>query len=163
MAIHASDTQLVAHVAGGGMTALSELLAVPGASRTVLNATVPYATTALRALLGETPDGACSASTAAALAEHALASASNLTEETDIIGVGCTAALTTIRQRRGSDRAFISVATAQGPLSTRVDLDDVGRDRAAQERIVADALLRAIAAACGVDPDDHSAGGNAIA
>ena len=40
--IHASPVMAVVIVTGGGAQALADLLAVPGASRTLLEALVPY-------------------------------------------------------------------------------------------------------------------------
>ena len=66
--IHTSATMCCLAVTGGGVTAIADLLAVPGASRTVLEATVPYAASALADLLGAPPAQTTSASTAASMA-----------------------------------------------------------------------------------------------
>ena len=63
-AIHDSPTQAVVAVTGGGVATLTWLLTVPGASRTILEGTVPYAASALTGLLGAVPDQAVSAATA---------------------------------------------------------------------------------------------------
>ena len=101
-------------VTGGGTTALSRLLGVPGASRTLLEATIPYAQTALTAYLGNTPAQAASSQTARALAMAAFQRARQLTasqgatasdadqgRETPLFGLGASAALVTDRSRRG--------------------------------------------------------------
>ena len=62
--LHASPWQGVLHITGGGARLLAELLTTPGASATVLEATVPYAESALAELLGRRPDQACAAPTA---------------------------------------------------------------------------------------------------
>ena len=56
------------HITGGGASLLAELLAVAGASRTVLDASIPYAKQALGDLLGKSPQQAASQATARALA-----------------------------------------------------------------------------------------------
>jgi hypothetical protein len=66
--IHDSPTRIVLAAAGGGSRAIAELLDVPGGSRTLLEAVVPYAAPALAAWLGSPPDEACSAATARAMA-----------------------------------------------------------------------------------------------
>ncbi|MCO6457859.1 MAG: hypothetical protein J5I93_21345 [Pirellulaceae bacterium] len=66
--LHASPTRLVIAVTGGGSRAISDLLAVPGASATVLEAVVPYAGGALARFLGGRPEQFCSAPTARAMA-----------------------------------------------------------------------------------------------
>ena len=45
--IHASSLRAMLVVTGGGTQAIADLLAVPGASRTVLEAVVPYSEAAL--------------------------------------------------------------------------------------------------------------------
>ena len=54
--LHASHWQGVVYLTGGGSPLLSDLLSVPGASNTVLEAAVPYAAKALSDLLGTTPE-----------------------------------------------------------------------------------------------------------
>ncbi|MFN0026920.1 MAG: hypothetical protein ACKV2O_07035 [Acidimicrobiales bacterium] len=78
-AIHATETRAVLAVTGGGVAALSWLLGAPGASRTVLEATVPYAATALEQLIGSPPQQAVSAATAAHMAAACLRRAIALT------------------------------------------------------------------------------------
>ncbi len=78
-AIHATETRAVLAVTGGGVGALSWLLGVPGASRTVLEASVPYADAALEQLMGHPPDQAVSATTAADMAAACLRRAVTLT------------------------------------------------------------------------------------
>ena len=67
-AIHAAGRPLVLIVTGGGSLAISDLLTVPGASRTVLEALVPYSGESLTELLGKRPDQYCSEATARAMA-----------------------------------------------------------------------------------------------
>jgi hypothetical protein len=72
-----------------------------------------------------------------------------------VAGVACTAALVTDRARRGADRAWIALASDAGPQAFEVVLAKAapspgGRERAAQDRAVADHLLRAIARTAGV-------------
>ena len=59
---------IVLAVTGGGSRAIADLLAVPGGSRTLLEAVVPYSASALAAWLGSRPDEFCSAATARAMA-----------------------------------------------------------------------------------------------
>ena len=69
--VHASSLRAMLVVTGGGTQAIADLLAVPGASRTVLEVVVPYSETALAEFLGDYPDQAVSVETAAALARAA--------------------------------------------------------------------------------------------
>ncbi|HNP73777.1 MAG TPA: hypothetical protein PKK15_21865, partial [Kouleothrix sp.] len=65
-AIHGSAHKLVLEFAGAGSMALFWLHAVPGSSRTVLEATDRYAATSMADLLGAPPGQAVSEPTAAA-------------------------------------------------------------------------------------------------
>lgn len=152
-AIHASATMLVLAVAGGGNAVITDLLAVPGASRTVLEARVPYAETALAELLEgagvvvESTAGAVSQAMAEAMASACRVRAERLAPgHHDLIGVGVTAALVTDRTRKGDHRAHLAVATADGLHHVRVGLKKGERSRVEEDRVVADAVLRAIAA-----------------
>ncbi len=69
-AIHDTPWLIVLVIAGGGNAAITDLLDVPGASRTLLEVRVPYAHSAMVDLLGgEPPDGAVSQPTAEAIAQ----------------------------------------------------------------------------------------------
>ena len=90
--IHAADTRLVLAVTGGGSQAIADLLKVPGASRTVLEAVVPYAGTALEEFLGAEPEQSCSARTARAMAMAGYIRAGQLdTSGVPLAGVAATA------------------------------------------------------------------------
>src|SRR2546423_165218 len=66
--IHAADIRLVMAITGGGSRAIADLLEVPGGSRTLLAAHVPYSAAAMRELLGAPPEQYCSNRTARAMA-----------------------------------------------------------------------------------------------
>lgn len=102
---------------GGGSGYLNELLAEPGASRTVLDAQVPYSWSALAQLLPNEVTQACSADAARRLAFSALNRALVLADLdtqsiANLFGFACTASLTTDREKRGTLRAHICVQTA---------------------------------------------------
>lgn len=81
--------------------AIGALVSAPGASNTVLDASVPYAASATRDLLGglgHEPDSLCSEYTAGRLAKRAYGRAAELsTPGEPIIGLACTASLRTVR------------------------------------------------------------------
>lgn len=140
-------------VTGGGSQALADLLVVPGASRTVLEALVPYGGRSLRAFLGAEPQAAVSAETAGALARKAYERALALRpgHHVPVLGVSCTAALVTDRPRKGRHRAHVAVCRG-GPVEVRsVTLEKNARDREGEERVVADLVLSTVGRACGVD------------
>ncbi len=59
--LHHSPGHWVLSVTGGGSSAISAILAVPGASKTLVEATVPYDTNSLHCYLRGSDDQACSA------------------------------------------------------------------------------------------------------
>ncbi len=141
-------------VTGGGSGAISALLQVPGASRTMLEAVVPYADAALEQWLGGQPMQACSAPTARAMAMAAFARARRLAPLVDpqrLVGIGCTASLATNRTRRGDHRIHVGVQTARETASHSLHLEKGRRDRAAEELLATELVLWAVGDACGVD------------
>src|SRR4051812_17942473 len=78
--IHASGRQFVLAITGGGTRAISDLLTVPGGSRTVLEAIVPYSEAALLNLLRTKPEHFCSARTARLMAMAGFQKARDLAE-----------------------------------------------------------------------------------
>src|SRR5437870_8083846 len=94
-ALHQSGLQCVLATTGGGHQAIASLLNVPGASRTVIEATVPYGEPALAEYLGHLPEQFCSAATSRAMAGRAYERAQWLAPATPSVGVGCTASLAT--------------------------------------------------------------------
>src|ERR1700761_1862891 len=101
-ALHGSGRKAVLAITGGGSGAIAELLRVPGGSRLLVEAQVPYDEIALATFLGFAPAQASSADTAIAMAHAALARAATLLPPgTDLVGLGATAALVSDRPRRG--------------------------------------------------------------
>ena len=70
-AVHASPMRAVLHVTGGAAQSLGWVMAVPGASRTLLEARVPYARESMVDTLGTEPKQYVSAQTARDLARTA--------------------------------------------------------------------------------------------
>ena len=130
--LHQTPHQGVFHVTGGGSLLLSDLLTEPGASATLLAASVPYATTALTQLIGKNPHRSSSAGTARALAMAAWQQARALAPaQGQLFGFGCTAALATNRPKRGAHRAHLAVQTlgTTNTLSFVFDKSDTDRER----------------------------------
>ena len=144
--LHDSPWQGVLHVTGGGVSLLSELLGVAGASRTVLDATIPYANNALTQLLGRAPEQASSAATARALAMAAFQRASILGEAGSYFGLGCTASLVTDRTKRGQTRAHWAIQTATATYGFYQGLDPQ-QPRSEQERLLRERLIESLGAA----------------
>ena len=145
--IHETPVMAVIVVTGGGAQALADLLAVPGASRTLLEAVVPYSEKSLEAFLGSPPVQAVSVDTAAALAQAAYRRATILHENDSVpvIGLSCTATLVTDRPKKGDHRAYIGLCTAKQTRVYSLTLQKGARDRQGEERVVSDLLLQACA------------------
>ena len=80
--MHDAPLMIVLAVTGGGVASISDLLSVPGASRTVLEATVPYAASALSDLVGYSPAQTVASETAEAMATACLERAKQLADRT---------------------------------------------------------------------------------
>ncbi len=150
--IHASPVMAMLVVTGGGTQALADVLAVPGASRTVLEALVPYTAASLTEFLGALPKQVVSVETAAALARAAYQRASTLhyKQEYPIVGVSCTATLVTDRPKKGEHRAHLGVSSSAETHVYSLTLIKGARDRREEERVVSDLLLDILALTCGI-------------
>jgi nicotinamide mononucleotide (NMN) deamidase PncC len=147
----ASGRQSVLAITGGGTGAIAELLRVPGGSRFLLEALVPYDPRSLAEFLGAAPEQACSGETAVAMAERARGRAAALARTDAVtVGLGATASLVSDRPKQGDHRAHIAVATDAGTDLTSIVLDKGRRDRPAEEDLVARAIVLSLARACGV-------------
>jgi nicotinamide mononucleotide (NMN) deamidase PncC len=149
-AIHAAPHRIVYAFAGAGSLALHWLHAVPGSSRTLLEARDPYAPRALAELLGAPPAQAVSPATAQAMASWARKRAAALAaSDWPLLGLACTAAITTDRARRGADRACIAIAAPAGLRSFELVMAKNRRSRADEETLASRLVLLALARACG--------------
>ncbi len=135
--VQASGRKAALAITGGGSGAISELLRVPGGSRLLVEAQVPYDTEALATFLGYAPSQASSADTAIAMARTARARAAKLVSaDTDLVGLGATAALVSDRPRRGEHRFHIAFANSAGIAHCTGVLAKGRRDRGAEEDLV---------------------------
>lgn len=149
---------------GGGSGALHALLTTPGASRFVADAHIPYSPEALERLLGEKAEHSVSPATARALAEKAFFQCLENVDAVSSprfpasehsggkfpnIGISCTSALQTDRERRGDDRAFICIKTAETEKLYALCFSKTSR--AAQEALLSEWLLVLIAQAVGAE------------
>ena len=150
-AVHVSGRKAALAITGGGSGAIGELLRIPGGSRLLIEAQVPYDEQALAAYLGFAPAQASSADTAIAMAQAARSRASRLAPAgTDLVGLGATAALVSDRPRRGEHRFHIAFANAAGIAHCTCVLAKGRRDRAAEEDLVSRSIVLWLAGACGV-------------
>ena len=166
-ALHASGRKAALAITGGGSGAVGELLRVPGGSRLLIEAQIPYDALALATFLGFAPAQACSSDTAIAMARTARARAARLVPAgTDLVGLGATAALVSDRPRKGEHRFHIAFANSAGIAHCTCVMAKGRRDRAAEEDLVSRAIVLWLARACGIaapsprsllDADEHYA------
>jgi hypothetical protein len=166
-ALHASGRKAALAITGGGSGAVGELLRVPGGSRLLVEAQVPYDALALATFLGFAPAQACSADTAIAMARSVRARAAKLVPAgTELVGLGATAALVSDRPRKGEHRFHIAFASSTRIAHCTGVMAKGRRDRAAEEDLVSRAIVLWLAHACGVvapsprgllDTDEHFA------
>ncbi|MBN2217202.1 MAG: hypothetical protein JW719_07480, partial [Pirellulales bacterium] len=151
--IHHSAGRVVLSLSGGGARALSALTEVPGASRTLLEAVVPYSRGSLVRWLGGYPDQFCSDETSRRMAMVGFLRALEL-EETDVplAGVACTGSLATDRPKEGPHRVHVAIQTVSFTAVRSVWLAKGRRGRAEEEELVARLVLNATAEACGLEP-----------
>ncbi len=133
-------------VTGGGSSAVHALLSHPGASRFVLEAQIPYSPPAMFDYLGEKLDGFCSEMAAQTMAERAYERALIFTlphgDASPILGIACTAALKTTRERKGADRVFFCIKSRKRETVRKFEVEPGSRSE--QEEIVSAALLNFI-------------------
>jgi len=163
--LHASGRKAALAITGGGSGAVGELLRVPGGSRLLIEAQVPYDERALAAFLGFAPAQACSSDTAIAMARSVRARAASLVPaDTNLVGLGATAALVSDRPRKGEHRFHIAFANAAGVAHCTGVMAKGRRDRAAEEDLVSRAIVLWLARRCGIaapsprsliDADEH--------
>src|SRR5438132_6499927 len=166
-ALHASGRKAALAITGGGSGAVGELLRVPGGSRVLIEAQIPYDAPALATFLGFAPTQACSADTAIAMARSAQARAARLVPaDVDPVGLGASAALVSDRPRKGEHRFHIAFAHSAGIAHSTSVMAKGRRDRAAEEDLVSRAIVLWLARACGIaapsprsllDADEHYA------
>jgi nicotinamide mononucleotide (NMN) deamidase PncC len=146
-AIQGSGYKAALIITGGGSGALHALLSHPGASRFILEVQIPYGPAAMKDYLGEQIDGFCSENAAQTMAERAYERAMIFTLPEGlgqpILGIACTAALQTTRERKGADRAFFCIKSRKREEVRKLELEP--GSRAQQEDIVSAALLDFIA------------------
>ncbi|HVA47707.1 MAG TPA: CinA family protein [Pirellulales bacterium] len=154
-ALHASPGRLVLVVTGGGSQAISALLEVPGASRTVLEAAVPYADEALVRWLGATPEQFCSEETARLMAMSAYRRAlddAGAEAGSALAGIACTASLASDQPKHGPHRIHLALQTSALTLSHSLTLAKGRRSRFEEETVAAALALNLVAEFKGREP-----------
>jgi nicotinamide mononucleotide (NMN) deamidase PncC len=145
--LHAASLQLVLQVTGGGSLAISDLLTIPGGSKILLAAGVPYSAAALQQLLGKVPEQACSEPIARQMAMAAFQQARAYAGQnaSHAVGLACTASLASDRPKRGEHRVHVALQTPESTHSWSLTMEKDQRTRGEEERLAADLLLNWLA------------------
>lgn len=150
--IHDAPERIVLVAAGAGTEALSNLLGVAGATRTLLEALVPYSKAAFDDFLGRPPAKYVTERTARLLAGRAFTRARWLEAATHpVVGLACTATIITDRPKRGEHRAHIATWQPSRLVEYSIYLNKGYRNRAGEERLVSQILLNALAEALSLE------------
>ena len=143
--IHNSKTKLVMSVSGVGSQSINWLLNVPGASKTLIEATIPYSNESLNRYIGEVPSQYVSKTTALSMAKAAYMQGIQYgNHEMDIIGVSCTGAISTNRKRRGDNQAFVGLWGARLKYVAHLILEKGDRSRVEEEELVSSLIVQCI-------------------
>ena len=151
--IYGQTPQLVVYLTGGGTQIVPWMLATPGASQSVLDIQVPYSQLALAQLLGAHPDRCCVPEVARQMAVAAYTRALQLRDRTEeskqqpCVGLGCTAALRSLKGRRGEHRCYIAICTQHGVHELSLLLAKGARSRELEDEVVARCALLGLAGA----------------
>ena len=152
--IHATPHKAVVAVSGAGTQAVAWLLGVAGASRTILEALVPYGRESINSFLGFEPEQSASAQTAKDMARAAYRKAkSQLEDDSPPVGLACAATIATDRPKRGEHRAYVSAWDQTGNTLYSLNLHKGLRDRAGEEEVVSRLLVHALTLLSGLESD----------
>ena len=150
--IHASPTRVCAVVTGGGVLSLAWLFGEPGASRTFLDAQVPYSIRALDDYVGVDAEQHVSPLEADRMAAAALTRGHHLAGPGErVAGVSCTATIATDRTKKGEHRCATAFRREDEGAVYSLTLVKGARGRAGEEEVVSRLFLNTLAEACGVD------------
>lgn len=153
--IHGTPTKACLVITGAGTSAIAALFGVAGASRTIIDAQIPYSRSALDRYVGAKAEQHVSKDEATLMAIKAFQRAVHLTEADDrperLIGLSCTAAIATDRLRRGENRAHVAWHDGERGATYSLVMKKGARDRAGEEAVCSAIILNALAEACGIE------------
>ncbi len=138
--------------AGAGIQAIAWLLGVAGASRTLLEAVIPYDESSFDSFLDRKPEQYVAIQTAGYLAGRAVTRARRIWQGSEpVIGLACTATIITDRPKLGDHRAHIVVWSQSKISHYSLYLNKGARDRYGEEDLVSRLMLNALAEAYELD------------
>lgn len=152
--------------AAGGSLVISDIATQPGASSTLISASVPYGERAMQTLLGFEPEQHCSALSARNLALKAYIHGLTTSEvnskpsgtgpQDSLFGLGVTAALRSLQPKRGEHRAFVAVQTTERTIVWHLPFEKGALTRLEEERQLADRTLSLLEVALDLAPDEKA-------
>ena len=151
--IHTGPFKLVYVSSGGGSTAISDFLKVPGASNTILESYIPYSRESMDEYLGIKPSHYCGLQTTINMAMIAFERAQKLAPDTKrehLLGAAVTATLSTTYEKLGSHRFFVCIQGSEATHVISCYLTKGKRTRDLEEELVSECLEALIGIACGV-------------
>ena len=151
--IHDGPFKLVFVSSGGGSSAISDLLKVPGASQTILESYIPYSRESMDEYLGIKPSYYCGLQTTINMAVTAFTRAKKLAPQVDsshLLGVAVTATLSTTYEKLGSHRFFICIHGLNATHVITCYLTKGKRTRENEEKLVTECLESLIGIVCGL-------------
>ena len=151
--VHSSPYRFVLVSSGGGTNAISEILKVPGASTSVLEAYVPSAKESLDYYLLKQPDHYCSLDTTLSMAAKAYSAAKKIDPDTNpkyLLGIAVTASLATNYSKKGEHKFFIAIQTYKYSSSFSYSFIKGELTREEEEQVVTDHIINAISQSCEV-------------
>jgi hypothetical protein len=151
-AIHDAPPRLVLVTAGAGTQALAWLLGVAGASRTLIEALVPYDAAAIDDFLGQRPGQYVAAATGALMAGRAMSRGRWLRPDATVVGAACTATIAPDRAKQGEHRAHVTTWRPERVVRHYLRLEKGARDRAGEEDVVSRLILNSLAETFPVTP-----------
>ena len=153
--IHDADARSCLVITGAGTSAISALFSVAGASRTVIDAQVPYSRAALDTYVGYQAEQHVSQDEAKIMAIKAYERSVRLSDPGprpyQLIGLSCTAAIATDRHRRGENRVHVAWYDGNGGATYSLVMNKGERDRAGEEAVCSAIVLNALAEAFGIE------------
>jgi len=158
--IHQSPFKFVIISSGGGTNAISKILSVAGASKSMLEAYVPYAKESIDYYLLKKPDRYCSQETALSMAAKAFSAAKKIdpmTSPKKLLGISVTASLATSYSKKGEHQFYIAIQTQEYSQTFSYQFIKGELTREEEEKVVADHLINAIAQACMVELESEQA------
>lgn len=147
--IHGSRIMAVVYVTGGASQTLSWLLSMPGASQTILEATVPYSMSSFGQLVGHrrgmSESSFVSTSAARELAFAAYRRAVELAPlGAPVMGVAATCALASSHPKKGDHRAFVTVHADSFVSEYCLDFEKGARDRFDEDTLSSQLVVQAM-------------------